>query len=84
MVFENLTLFEMHMEGARFGPGGDEDEAEAYEAEDASGGSRIGPIFGFLVLAVGVALAVRRFRGRGDDDGGEESGEITIEAAAEQ
>lgn len=93
MVFENLTLFELHMEGARIGPefGGDEDEEaedNAVESEDESGGRRLGPVFGFLLLAVGVALAVRRFRGRGETETeaeADEDGErVTIEAATEQ
>lgn len=88
MVFENLTLFELHMEGARIGPefGGDDDEAaEDYEveAEDAAGGPGVGPFVGLLFLAIGVAMAVRRFRARGEDAVADDAEQITIEAAAE-
>lgn len=89
MAFENLTLFELHLEGTRFGPefGSDEDEEAAdheVESEDESGGRRLGPVFGFLLLAVGVALAVRRFRGRVEDEPSEDAEQISIETAAEQ
>ena len=92
MVFENLTLFELHMEGARFGPGmgGEEEEAgEAFEEaeveEEESGGGRFGPGLVFLLLVVGMALGYRRFRRAGpEEEITEEAERITIEQTGEQ
>lgn len=89
MVFENLTLVELNLENARIGPRfGEEDEAPAGSADgaegDDSGGSRLGPLFGFLVLVgLGVALGYRRYRS-GAGSVGSEGEQITIESAAEQ
>ena len=94
MVFENITLFELHLENSRFGPSfGDEDvEAEeeyadeGEQSEDSSGGG-IGRVIGALVLMVVVGLAVRRFRSGGEAEPEEYEAEgdgITIEHAAEQ
>ena len=97
MVFENLTLFELHLENSRFGPsfgGDDEEEAEAaeeaYDAEETGDeGGRGGGMrraLGVLLLFVVVGLAVRRYRSGGEsmeDVVEEESEQITIEHAAE-
>lgn len=87
MVFENLTLFELHLENARFGPsfGAEEDDdVEANAVEESSGGGA-GRFVGMLLLVGLVALAVRRFRARGEDDTEQaDLEEITIEEAVEQ
>lgn len=65
MVFENLTLFEIQLDGAQFGPRSlnrsenDNDD----EMEMAEGGrSRLLPVFVLGVLAVGIAALYRRTR----------------------
>ena len=89
MVFENLSLFELHLENSRFGPsfGADDDEEVAVDAEaveESSGGRGAGRFVGMLLFVGLVAFAVRRYRARGDD-GMEQADldEITIEEAAE-
>ena len=93
MVFENLTLFELHMEGSRFGPdfGGEEEAEEAVaelsEGDDSGGRGRGLPLFGLLVLAVVAGLAFRRYRSGEEEEAEafeEESDEITIEHTADQ
>lgn len=90
MAFENLTLFELHLENSRIGPdfGGEgaaeEEMAAESESEESSGGG-LGRIVGTLVLLAIVAMAVRRFRSSGEETGPEgETDQITIEHAAEQ
>lgn len=84
MAFENLTLFELHLENARIGPSfrGDDEEAEETEAASSSGGGRpVGRgVVALALLAVGAAVALRRLRGGSDGD----SEQITIEHAVEQ
>lgn len=92
MVFENVTLFELHLENSRFSAtrGGEATETESFEAEtgESSGGPGIGRALGVLFLLAVVGLAVRRYRSGGD--GGEEVGSageregISIEQTAEQ
>lgn len=72
MVFENLTLFELHFEDAQFGPrtmGESEESAEiemaAEETEPSGGRRRYLPLV--VVAVVVAAVAVRRYRGRGDE-----------------
>lgn len=86
MVFENLTLFELHLENARIGPSfGDEDDEMDAEAVETSSGGGAGRLLGMLLVVGLVAFAVRRFRGReGDDMEQTDLDEITIEEAPEQ
>lgn len=94
MVFENVTLFELHLENSRFsatkGESGSEEAGSAgdgaSEAESGGGRSKAIPV-GLLLLLVVGGVAFRRYRS--GDDGGEEGGAdraegITIEQAAEQ
>lgn len=65
MVFENLTLFEIQLDGAQFGPRSmnrseSETDDEMEMAED--GGSRLLPVFVLGILAVGIAALYRRSR----------------------
>lgn len=91
MVFENVTLFELHLENSRFSANRgaeSEEEAESYEFEDEEeSGGGIGRVFGVLVFLAVVGLAVRRYRSGdgGDDlDGVDETEGVSIEQAAEQ
>lgn len=92
MVFENVTLFELHLENSRFSAtrgAESEEETESYEFEDEeeSGGGGIGRVFGVLVFLAVVGLAVRRYRSGdgGDELGGvDETEGVSIEQAAEQ
>lgn len=77
----NITIFELHFDGARFGPTfGDEtadDEEAGFEAEraseydDTADGSRVVPVVPVLAaLAVGFVVGrrlVRRFRSDGSE-----------------
>ena len=91
MVFENVTLVELHLENSRFsaprGAEAEEEEASVeVEIEEESGGGGIGRALGVLVFLAIVGFAVRRFRS--GDDGGEEFGVgetegISIEQTAE-
>jgi len=91
MVFENVTLVELHLENSRFnapGSGASEEEEASVEVEieEESGGGGMGRALGVLVFLAIVGFAVRRFRSGGD--GGEEVGVeeaegISIEQAAE-
>ena len=92
MVFENVTLVELHLENSRFSASrGSEAEEEGsfdveVEGEEESGGGGIGRALGVLVFLVIVGAAVRRFRSGGDggDEVGVEDAEgISIEQAAE-
>ena len=90
MVFENVTLVELHLENSRFNAPGsgatEEEEASLEVEEEESDGGGIGRALGVLVFLAIVGVAVRRFRSGGD--GGEEVGVeeaegISIEQAAE-
>lgn len=89
MVFENLTLFEVHLENAHLGPAFGEEEAEeapaeATEEDVESGGRGPGRSLGLvLFLVVVAAMAVRRYRSGGESVE-EEIEEITIDQPAEQ
>jgi|GEM_PF-3796995 len=86
MVFENLTLFELHLENSRFGPsfGAEEEDEVDVEAVEESSGGGAGRFFGMLLFVGLVAFAVRRYRARGEDDMEQSDlGEISIEEAAE-
>ena len=72
----DVTLFEIHLDGAQFGPTtiGGESESEEATAGPVEGGSgersapgalRFVPVL--VAVAVGYA-AMRRFRGGGDED----------------
>lgn len=68
MVFENLTLFEIQLAEAQFGPKtmrGDEPMDEPVDvtahAESASRGKLVG-FLAFALLTAGVAMLVRRSR----------------------
>ena len=98
MVFENITLFELHLENSRFRATRSEEsgwttESEEYDEyeesiDEESGGRSIGRIFGVLLFLAVAGLAVRRFRSGdeadADDVGVDEAEGITIEQAAEQ
>ena len=100
MVFENITLIELHLENSRFSASrnaesgwtteSEEYDADEYEesAEEESGGRSLGRVFGFLLFVAIAGFAVRRYRSGGDDGGDEvgvdEAEGITIEQAAEQ
>jgi hypothetical protein len=66
MVFENLTLFEIQLDSAQFGPrpiGRSEDAHEAeIEADEDSGRGRRLPLFVLGLLAIGAAMLYRRSR----------------------
>ena len=86
MVFEKLTLFELHFEESQFGPkafgeseGEEVTETEAEPEESGGGVSRLLLLVGVsLLLSVAAALAARRFFGSDDEDG---DGGIEIEDA---
>ena len=89
MVFENLTLVELHLENSRFSAerGGESAEApEEVEAEEESGGGRMGRVLALVLFFVVAGAAVRRYRSGGEDGGAEgveEAGGITIEESAD-
>lgn len=66
MVFENLTLFEIQLDGAQFGPrsmGGSEGhDEEISETSETSGRGRFLPVFMLAFLAIGAGLLYRRSR----------------------
>lgn len=77
MVFENLTLFEIQLDGAQFGPrsmgASDEHDEEIAEASEAGGRGRFLPVFMLALLAVGITALYRRSR----------SSDVEIDAASE-
>lgn len=68
MVFENLTLFEIQLDGSQFGPktmSGDDTSVEDRSIDDVdhdeSGGrGRLLPVFLLTVLAIGAVTLYRR------------------------
>jgi hypothetical protein len=90
----DITLFEIHLDGAQFGPatiGGEPagDEGVDEEATVATGGDGSGgrsgspPRFVPVVLAVAIAagyVAYRRFRGGGAAVHGDEAPDVDAEA----
>jgi hypothetical protein len=93
MVFENVTLFELHLEKSRFSASrGGEAESEdetSYEAEteEESGGGGIGRTLGVLLVLVVAGLAFRRYRSGGDggeDLGTDQAEDVSIEQTADQ
>lgn len=66
MVFENLTLFEIQLDGAQFGPrsigGSDDHDDETVEQSEAGGRGRLIPVFMLTLVAIGVAMLYRRSR----------------------
>lgn len=92
MVFENVTLFELHLENSRFSAtrgAESEEDTESYEVEsgEESSGRGFGRVLGVLVFLVVVGLAVRRFRSGGEGEeysGAGETEDVSIEQAAEQ
>ena len=86
MVFENLTLFEFHVEDARIGPsiGRDDDESGPAGADTGGGGRRGLAVGALVLLALAAVVARRRFRDGGGDGDGDDGEQITIEHAAEQ
>lgn len=67
MAFDNVTLFELHLDGARFGPG---EEPDADEARDQGRSGGRGRALALLALSIGVSLVVaaaaRRVVGDGE------------------
>ncbi|WP_255198147.1 hypothetical protein [Halorarius litoreus] len=67
MAFDNVTFFELHLDGARFGSETAESADEPVEMEVDDGSGRRGFPIGFLVvLGIGAIVAARRMR-RGKD-----------------
>lgn len=96
MVFENITLFELHLDNPRFSAirGGDaaeeaaaeEETSEEYASEESAGsGGSFGRALGVLAFLVVAGLVVRRLRSGDDGEavGVEETEGISIEQAAE-
>lgn len=72
MVFENLTLFEVQLESAQFGPrslnrSDDHDDHEDHDDEATGGRGRLLPVFMLALLAVGSAMLYRRSRSSDDE-----------------
>lgn len=90
MVFENLTLVELHLENSRFDAGragesaGEHVEEEEAATESESGGRSLrGPLMLLVLLAVGGAMAARRRR-KSSKEESPEAEQISIEQAAER
>jgi hypothetical protein len=96
MVFDNVTLFEVHFDDATFSPpfrADDDADHETVDAEgtdapsdaavrDTGGRGRLGAVVGLVVLA-GVATAVvRRRRTTAEDGDGDADADIAVEDAA--
>lgn len=67
MVFENLTLFEIQLDGAQFGPRtmSDDTSVEEHSIDDiehaeSGGRGRLLPVFLLTVLAIGAVTLYRR------------------------
>ncbi|MFB6353476.1 MAG: hypothetical protein ABEJ92_05265 [Halobacteriales archaeon] len=74
MVFENLTLFEINLDGAQFGPRAigtsDSDDAAVDPTDVAASGGRgrfVAPLLVLGALGAGIVLLRRRARA-GDHD----------------
>lgn len=74
MVFENLTLFEIQLDGAQFGPrtmSGDDtsldDSTDDVEHAESGGRGRLLPVFLLAALAIGAAALYRRSQSAGVD-----------------
>jgi len=92
-MVREITMFELHFDGARFGPsfGSEEDDASDDEHVDAdvesdeesSGGSKLKPLVAVAGLVL-VVMAIRRLRSGGDEEDydipiGEESESVSAE-----
>lgn len=66
MVFENLTLFEIQLDGAQFGPSSigesDDHDDDTVEQSGEGGRPRLVPVFMLALLAVGAGMLYRRSR----------------------
>lgn len=85
MVFENLTLFEIRLNDAQFGPrswGRDEssDDVET-DAAAASGRRRMVPFVAFMIVTAGLAVLWRRSRAGEEEYTIEDVDEADITAA---
>ncbi|MFB6170952.1 MAG: hypothetical protein ABEJ23_00340 [Haloarculaceae archaeon] len=92
MAFDHVTFFELHFDGAQFGPRalpGTEDDADANadaddrEAAPARRGRRVALVAFSVAVSVAAAVAARRMARRGERIEIEAVGD-GVEAATEQ
>lgn len=79
MVFENLTLFEIQIDGEQIGPrsfGRETHAADDESAESTSGRSRAKPLVILAVMLAGLAYGWRRRRAGAE--------EMTVESEADE
>ena len=91
MVFENLTLFEIHFEDATIGPNVNTDEPDAQsegrigDKATEDGGVSVGRlVIASVVVSIVVRLLVRKLAGEREDaeveiDAPEEPGDVSID-----